>query len=48
MICNWKHLTDSNMPIYAQSECITKKVCKKHRRIQQKFKAIIPEILVDQ
>jgi hypothetical protein len=48
MICNWKHLTDSNMPIYTQSERITKEVCKKHRRVQQKFKAIILEVLVDQ
>jgi len=39
---------DSNMPIYAHSERITKKVCKKHRCIQQKFKVIILEVLVDQ
>jgi hypothetical protein len=48
MICSWKHLTDSNMPIYTQSECTTNEVYKKHRRVQQKFKVIILEVLVDQ
>jgi hypothetical protein len=48
MICNWRHLTGSNMPIYAQSERITKEVCKKKGCIQQKFKVIILEVLMDQ